>query len=290
MKRKLRAPTLFDVVNYAFVGLLCLIFIYPVLLTLSISLSDPGIPGSITLIPRGFTLDSFAFLLKDPRIVRYYLNSIFYAVSGTLLFLLLTSMMAYPFIIHTFRGKKAINLFMVITMFFSGGLVPYYFLIGALGMMNTIWVMIIPGAVYAYNVIIFRTFFANIPGEIRESAYIDGAGHFNILFRIVLPISKPLLATFALFTMVAKWNDFFTPLLFIRSDALMPMQIFLRKMLVLLDFRDAQNRDLQMMYSAISSRSMKSAAVIITIIPIMCVYPFLQKHFAKGIMVGALKA
>ena len=290
MRKGLRSLTTFDYVNYLIIGILCLVFIYPVLITLAIAVSDPAIPGKITLIPHGFTLDSFSFLLHDARIIRYYLNSVFYALSGTLVFLFFTSLMAYPFIIPTFKGKKVINLFMVITMFFSGGLLPYYFLILNLHMTNTIWVMIIPGAVSAYNVIIFRTFFSSIPGELRESAYIDGARHFTILFRIIIPISKPLLATFALFSMVAKWNDFFTPMIFMRSDALMPIQIFLRKILVLLDFRDAQNRDLQMIYSAITSRSTKCAAVIITIIPIMCVYPFLQKHFAKGIMVGALKA
>jgi putative aldouronate transport system permease protein len=175
-------------------------------------------------------------------------------------------------------------------MFFGGGLIPYYFVVRALGMIDTVWVMIIPGAVGAYNVIIFRTFFNEIPAALRESAYIDGAGHYTILFRILLPISKPLLATFALFCMVGKWNDFFTALLFIRDENLLPIQMLLRKMLVLMDFRDSKNLDLQTMYSAVSSRTMKCAAVIITIMPIMCVYPFLQKYFVKGILVGTLKA
>lgn len=288
---RLNRMQLFDYVNYLFILLLCAAFLYPVLLTLSVSVSDPQLAAQgITFLPRGVTLDSYKFLLNDGRIMRYYANSVFYAVAATFVFLLFTSMMAYPFIVSSFKGKKLLNLYMVVTMFFGGGLIPYYFVVRALGMIDTIWVMIIPGAVGAYNVIIFRTFFNEIPAGLRESAYIDGAGHYTILFRILLPISKPLLATFALFCMVGKWNDFFTALLFIRKDELLPIQMLLRKMLVLLDFRDSKNLDMQMMYSAISSRTIKCAAVIITIVPIMCVYPFLQKYFAKGVLVGSLKA
>lgn len=292
MKSNLKRLTLFDYINYSIIGLLCALFLYPVLLTLSISFSDPDLllRDNVIILPRGFSLDAYGLLLSDGRILTYYRNSIIYAVGGTVVFLLFTSLMAYPFIIATLRGKKFFNLYMIITMFFGGGLIPYYFVVRALGLIDTMWVMIIPGAVSAYNIVIFRTFFSNIPAELRESAHIDGAGHYTILFRIILPVSKPLLATFALFSMVGKWNDFFTALLFIRTDSLLPVQMMLRRMLVLLDFRDTQNKDLLMMYSAISPRTVKSAAVIITIIPIMAVYPFLQKYFAKGVMVGSLKA
>ena len=292
MKSKLKRMNLFDYVNYLVIALLCASFLYPVLLTVSISISEPqrALTQKIIFMPLGFTLDSYRFLLSDGRILGYYRNSILYAIAGTLVFLLFTSMMAYPFIISSFRGKKILNFYMIVTMFIGGGLIPYYFVVRALGLIDTIWVMIIPGAVSAYNVVIFRTFFGAIPGELRESAHMDGAGHYTTLFRIILPISKPLLATFALFSMVGKWNDFFTPLLFIRNDALMPVQMMLRRMLVLLDFRDTQNKDLLMIFSAISPRTIKSAAVIITIIPIMAVYPFLQKYFAKGVLVGSLKA
>ena len=280
----------FDYINYTIIAVLCACFLYPVLLTFSISISKIEFGEMIYLLPRGLNLDAYKFLLNDSRLMRYYSNSVLYAVSGTVLFLFLTSLMAYPFVIPNFKGKKFLNIFMIITMFFTGGLIPYYFVVRALGMLNTIWVMIIPGAIGAYNVIIFRTFFSNIPPDLRESAFIDGAGHFTVLFRIMMPISTPLLATFALFSLVGKWNDFFTALMFMRSDALMPMQMLLRKMLVLMDFREAENRDLQMVYSAVTSRNVKCAAVIITIIPIMCVYPFLQKYFAKGIMIGSIKS
>lgn len=288
--RKLGRMRLFDYANYAVIIILCACFLYPLILTFSISVSKPTYGEIIYFLPKGFKLDSYLFLLNDSRLMRYYSNSVLYAVSSTVLFLFLTSMMAYPFIIPDFKGKKFLNIFMVVTMFFGGGLIPYYFVIRSLKMLDTVWVMIIPGVVGAYNVIIFRTFFTSIPTELRESAYIDGAGHFTTLFRIIAPVSKPLLATFALFNLVGKWNDFFSALMFLRSDALMPMQMLLRKMLVLYDFREGENRDLQLIYTAVSSRSMKCAAVVITILPILCVYPFLQKYFAKGVMVGSLKS
>jgi len=288
--RGLNRMQVFDYINYAVIALLCAAFLYPVILTFSISVSKPVFGESVYFLPTGFNLDSYKFLLNDSRLMRYYLNSVFYSTASTLLSLTLTSLMAYPFIIPIFKGKKLLNIMMIVTMFFSGGLVPYYFVIRALGMLNTIWVMIIPGAVAAWNVVIFRTFFSSIPADLRESAYIDGAGHFTVLFMIIIPVSKPLLATFALFGLVGKWNDFFTALMFLRSNALMPMQMLLRRMLVLMDFREADNRDLQLIYSAVTSRTMKCAAVIITILPIMCVYPFLQKYFTKGILVGSLKS
>jgi putative aldouronate transport system permease protein len=289
MKRKIN---LFDAFNYTLMIILSVIFLYPVVLTFSISFSSPEVLGHerIFLLPKGFSLDAFKFLLSDGRILQYYINSIVYALLGAFFMLLFTSLMAYPMSIEDFRGKKFVNLLMVITMFFGGGLIPYYFTIRALGMIDTLWVMVIPGAVSAYNVIIFRTFFKELPAGLRESAQIDGAGHYRILFNIILPLSKPLLATFALFTIVGKWNDFMTALLFLRSEEMHPVQMLLRKMLILLDYKDAKNTDLMQIFSNINTRTIKSAAIVITITPILCVYPFLQKYFAKGMLVGSIKA
>lgn len=283
--------SLFDVSNVSLMTVLCIVFIYPVILTLSISFSETTPADQIImLLPRGFTLDSYKFLLGDGRLMRYYANSVFYAASSTVVFLLLTSMMSYPFVIRNFRGKKLLNLYMVTTMFFSGGLIPFYFVVVGLGLVDNVLVMMIPGAVAAYNVIIFRTFFGQIPQSLRECAQIDGAGHFTVLFRIFLPISRPLLATFALFNIVGKWNDFFTPMLFLRKEYLQPVQMLLRRMLIQMDFKDIRNLDMQQMYKLVDARTVKCAAIILTITPVLCVYPFLQKYFAKGILVGAIKA
>lgn len=283
---------LFDLANYAVFALLSLSFLYPLVMTLAISFSESLKLGSkpIGVWPIGFTLDSYKMLLMDGRIVRYYLNTILYASTGTAVMLFCTSLMAYPLTFKDFRGKNSVTILLTITMFFGGGLIPYYLVVLKLGLVDRIWALILPGAISAWNVIIFRTFFQSIPDSLRESAWMDGAGHFVVLFRIVVPLSLPLLATFTLFSVVGFWNDFFNALIFLRTQAKQPVQLFLRRILVLMDFRDVQNTAILKIVDNLSSRTVKGAAVIITIIPILCVYPFLQKYFAKGIMVGAIKA
>ena len=175
-------------------------------------------------------------------------------------------------------------------MFFGGGLIPYYVTIMQLGMIDSFWVMVIPGAISAYNVIVFKTFFMSIPESLRESAGLDGAGHFRILFQIILPLSKAVIATFALFSIVGYWNDYMTALLYLRDDTKYPIQLLMRRLLVLMDYKDASTAQLLKDYRAISSRTTKAAATIITVVPVLCVYPFMQKHFAKGVLVGSIKA
>ena len=283
---------LFDYINYIVIIILCVIFLYPVLLTLMLSLTDPSSHVSANnFFPKKWTIDAFRFLLSDSRLMRYYANSIFYCITSTIIFLMVTSLTAYPLIIPHFKGKRFFNILIIITMFFGGGLVPAYININNLRMVNTIWVMIIPGAVGAYNVVIFRTFFSAIPSELRESAHMDGAGHITIFAKIMLPVSKPLLATFTLFNIVGKWNDFLTAVMFLRDDNLMPMQVLLRKMLIQMSYRDMDNSAMYEFYAATTNtRSVKCAAVIITILPILFIYPFVQKHFVKGMLVGSLKS
>jgi len=281
---------LFDWVNYIFIGIITFLFLYPVWLTLAISLSDgTDVLAQVTFLPVGFNFESYLFLFQDGRIFRYYANSIGYSLGRVIIHLTLTSMMAFPLIVADFKGKTFLNIYMVITMFFSGGLIPYFFVVRALGLIDSIWVMMLPGTVGAFTVIIFRTFFKSLPGELMESAYVDGAGHYRVLFQIILPCSKALLATFGLFSIVGTWNDWFTPMLFLRSGDLMPIQIMLRRMLILMDFRDAENMDLQALHTLVTSRTIRSAAVMATIFPVLCIYPFLQKYFAKGVMIGAIK-
>lgn len=281
---------LFDVSNLLFMILLGIIFLYPVLNVLALSLSDESIVGfqKVGIIPRGFSLNSFANLLSQENIVRYYINTIMYAISGTFVMLLLTSLLAYTLTIETFSGKKIITILLTITYFFSGGLIPYYLLISKLGIINTIWAMILPGSISAWNVIIFRTFFKEIPKSLRESAHIDGANDFIVLFRIIIPLSKALLATFAVFSIVSFWNDYFNALLFIRNQSKYPIQMLLRRLLINTDFQDIAKIK-AIAGNQVSARTLKAATVIITILPIMCVYPFFQKYFAKGFMIGSIK-
>jgi putative aldouronate transport system permease protein len=283
--------SIFDVLLYLFFLVLSAAFLYPLLMQLAISLSDPLELGhsQIGLLPKGFSTDAYSLLLSDGRIVRYYTNTVLYAASGTAIMLLSTSMMAYPLTFRDFRGRKLVVVLLSITMFFSGGLVPLYVTVLRLGLVDTIWALILPNAVAAWNVIIFRTFFHTIPDSLRESAQADGAGHFLILFRITLPLSLPLLATFTLFSVVGYWNDYFWALVFLRQQVKQPVQLFLRRVLVLMDFRDVQSGAWLKIYDNLSSRTVKAAAVIITITPILCVYPFLQRYFAKGILVGSIR-
>lgn len=291
MKRLSVSEKFFDVINVVFLVLVTLSFLFPVIFTLSVSISSPAelAVQSASIIPRGFSLDAYVLLLSDGRILRYYLNSIIYASLGTALMLLFTSMMAYPLTVTGFKGKNLITIMLVITMFFTGGLVPTYLVINKLKLIDTIWVMILPGTIAAWNVIIFRTFFMNIPNSLRESAHIDGAGNFRILFSIIIPLSKPLLATFTLFSAVTFWNDYLSALMYLRTPDKYPVQMLLRRMLVLIDFRDVRNMAIIGTLSNVSSRTVKYAAVIITIAPILCIYPFLQKYFTKGMFIGSIK-
>ena len=284
--------TAFDVVLVILMILLSAIFIYPLLNMLALSFSDSQELKSLPvyLMPKGFSLESYKALLNDSRTILYYWNTIQYAAVGTVIMLLTTSLMAYPLSIPSMRGRKLVSILLTITMFFGGGLIPYYVTIMQLGMINTFWVMVIPGAISAYNVIVFKTFFMSIPESLRESAGLDGAGHFRILFQIILPLSKAVIATFALFSIVGYWNDYMTALLYLRDDTKYPIQLLMRRLLVLMDYKDASTAQLLKDYRAISSRTTKAAATIITVVPVLCVYPFMQKHFAKGVLVGSIKA
>lgn len=291
-----RKWTAFDWFNTVFLVLLSAVFLYPLLMTLGLSFSSPKalVGQNVILLPKGFTLQSYQTILSDPTILRYYWNTIVYASTGTLTSLLLTSLLAYPLTVAEFRGKKLINILLLITMFFGGGMIPSYLNIRNLHMINTIWAMILPGAISAWNVIMFVNFFKGIPDSLRESATIDGAGHVRILFSIVIPLSKALLATIALFTIVGFWNDYFSAMLYLDSTSKMPIQIFLRKILVNMELNEgmAKDTDMSRLMDMINAnpRTVKAATTIVTILPILCVYPFLQKYFTKGMMLGAVKA
>ena len=284
--------TAFDVVLVVIMVLLSAIFLYPLLNMLALSFSDSQELKSLPvyLWPKGFSLESYKALLGDSRTLLYYWNTVKYASVGTVIMLLTTSLMAYPLSIPALRGRRFVSVLLTITMFFGGGLIPYYVTIMQLGMINTFWVMVIPGAISAYNVIVFKTFFMSIPEALRESASLDGAGHVRILFQIVLPLSKAVLAPFALFSIVGYWNDYMTALLYLRDDTKYPIQLLMRRLLVLMDYKDASTAQMLKDFQKISTRTTKAAATIITVVPVLCVYPFMQKHFAKGVLVGSIKA
>ena len=273
-----------------FLLILTAVVLYPFIYMVSISVSDPVAVefGKVRFLPVGWSWEAYLFVFNDPRLMLAYVNTIIYAVLGTSLSLLLTSLTAYPLSVKWFCMKKFIIKFLTVTMFFGGGIIPYYITIRNLHMINTIWVMILPGAVSAWNVILYRTFFQSLPDSLGESAYIDGANDIKILFQIILPLSKPLLVTMALFSVVGIWNDYFTALIFLNDRSKYPLQMILRSILVQVELLNKDTAQLMMNFT-VNSKTIKAATIMVAMLPIMLVYPFIQKYFMQGMMIGSLK-
>ncbi|WP_213581615.1 carbohydrate ABC transporter permease [Paenibacillus sp. J2TS4] len=283
---------LFDASNYFFMLVLVVIMVYPLLNIIAISLSHADFIalGQVNIFPKGFNVKGYEVIFSKQLVYISYKNTILYAAAGTFLTLFLTSLMAYPLTIGNFQLKKFITIFLAVTMFFSGGMIPTYLLIKNLGLLNTFWVMVLPGCISAYNVIIFRTFFQNLPNELRESAYMDGASDLVVLFKIYLPLSKALLATFALFTIVAHWNEWFSALIYLQDESKYPIQMFLRSIIFTQQgYGQSQQISEMIQNRQINPKNIQMAAIVITMAPILCIYPFVQKYFVKGVLVGSLK-
>lgn len=262
------------------------------LLNLSLSPSYIATKGGLLLYPKDLTFDNYARVIGNRYIWLGYKNTIIRTVIGTVLQLFFTSMGAYVLSKKFFPHRTFWTLFIVFTMFFSGGLIPNYLLVKELGLLNTYASMILPGLISAYNMVIIRNYFQSLPEEIEESCLIDGAGRFRIFLQFVLPLSKPILATVALWLAVGHWNSWFDVLIYISDDTKFTLQIVLRRIILtgskeILDTSAAasaaQNE------SVVSSEGLKAACIYVTTLPILCAYPFVQKFFVKGIMIGSLK-
>lgn len=297
MKRS-AGDKIFDMINVFLMILIIVIILYPVLNVIAISFSgaEHVAKGDITLLPKGANLSAYLYILKDAAVWRGYMNSIIYSASSAVCVLVFTSMTAYPLTVKDFIGKKFVTIFLTITMFFGGGMIPTYLLMRNMNLIDNPLVLILPGCVGAYNVFVFRTFFNGIPSELAESAKMDGANDFLILFRIILPLSKALLATFGLFAIVGMWNNWFSPMIYFKNTDLYPVQNILREYLYVIDTVNLQQRagtgggGLNPQFvQQISPKTVRMAIVVVTMFPIMCIYPFFQKYFSKGMLVGAIK-
>ncbi len=283
---------IFDILNYLFMFLVIAVMLYPFLYVIALSLSDPTeiYAGKVSIFPRGWNTEGYTLILTSPQLWIAYKNTIIYAALSTVFTLFFTSLMAYPLSIRDFVAKKFITIFLAITMFFGGGMIPTYLLMRNIGILNTVWVMVIPSCVSAFNVIIFRTFFQGMSSELRESAHLDGANDIIILFKIYLPLSKALLATFALFTIVGQWNSYFQALIYLNEESKYPIQMILRKILFISNANQANEMaETMIQQKIVHPKNIQMAVIVVTIVPILCVYPFLQKYFAKGVMIGSLK-
>ena len=286
-----RGEKIFGVANMvvlAGVGLLCL---YPFLYTLSMSLSpaaEASRPG-FHLFPRHVTLFSYKMVLSDPSILSGYANTLLRTILGTVLTLVATCVAAYPLSRREMPHRSMITFIIVFTMLFGGGTVTGYLLIKGLGLINTVWALVVPGMISAFNVIIVKNFFQSLPESLVESARIDGAGEWTILFRLYIPLSKPVLATVALWTAVGHWNAWFDAMLYITDDKRQVLQTFLQRIVIQSSTQmiELGVTDTQLMQY--TSETIKAATIIVTILPIILVYPFVQKYFVKGIMLGGVK-
>ena len=289
-----KGEIVFDIVNVIIMLMVAGIMLLPMIHVLAVSLSSgpESLKGGFFFYPKGgINLIGYRTVFKDPLIMRSYLNSVIYSAGSVLFTLFFTALTAYPLSLEEFRLKKIVTIFLTITMFISGGLIPTYMLMRNIGFVNKIWVMMIPFCVGAYNVILFRTFFTNLPASLREAAIIDGAKEFQVFYKIYIPLSKAIFATIGLFTLVGKWNDWFTALIYLNDEKMYPMQMILRKILFNTAGTQKMSSEIMNMMSSmkVTGENIKMAAIIITILPVLCVYPFLQKYFVKGVFVGTIK-
>jgi putative aldouronate transport system permease protein len=268
--------------------------IYPFLYILANSVSDPirTIRSEVFLIPKGFQLNTYRLLLQSSSLTTSYYNTIWYTVIGTLISTLVVIFAAYPLSQKNFFIRRPISTVLLLTMYFSGGMVPLFVTINRLGLYNTRWAIILPVAANVYYIIITRTYFDGIPESLIESAKLDGANDFQIFIKIILGISGPIIAVIILFNAVGYWNTYFNALLYLPSTNLHPLQVFLNKLLVQqLTNTGASGAAGQMsMERSLNVHQFKYAAIIITVLPIVFVYPLVQKHFIKGVMIGAVKS
>ncbi|WP_413408787.1 carbohydrate ABC transporter permease [Paenibacillus amylolyticus] len=280
----------FDAIVYTIAAVIIVLVLYPLLFLVSASLSDPAkvLSGEVWLLPKGFTLDAYTNILHNEKIWLGYRNTIFYTVIGTVINVIMTILAAYPLSRPDLPGRKILMLFITLTLFFSGGLIPTYLLIKNLGMVDTIWSLIIPGAISTYNLIVMRTYFQTIPWELQEAASIDGCSNWRLLRSIILPLSKPILAVMVLFYAVSHWNSYFNALIYIRNEALYPLQLILREILMFSQ-SDAMDSTVGLEDKIMLAESIKYAVIIVSSLPVWIMYPFVQRHFVKGVMIGSIK-
>lgn len=288
---------IFTVFIYVVLALLAFSTFYPFWNSLVISFNE-GLDtskGGITFWPREFTLENYKIVFEDSRLMNGFVIALLRTVIGTVASILATAIFAYGMSKRGLMGRKYYMIMCIVTMYFGGGLIPSYMLIRGLGLFNSFWVFIIPALISVWNMIIFRTFFQGLPQGLEESAKIDGCGNWGTFFRIVFPLSGPVIATLSLFTAVAHWNEWFVASIYITNENLLPIQTILRQIL----FSNIASEQLSNVDTSalvhinaakkITSKALTMATIMVATLPIVCVYPFLQRFFVKGVLIGSLK-
>lgn len=292
-----RADKAFDITLFIILTLILIIVAYPLYFVIIASISDPQAVsgGDVTFLPVGFSLDGYAEVFKDTRVMRSFVNSIFYTTVGTCINLIVTIPTAYTLSRRQFAGKKFVTFFYMVTMFVSGGMIPTYLVVKNMQMLDTMWSLIVPGAMSVYNMIVARTFFeSSLPEELFEAATVDGCGHTKFFFKIALPLSKAIIAIMVLYYGIGHWNNYFSALLYMKTEDKYPLQLVLRSILISNEANLSMAVTTPEMQAALQEQQalvdlMKYSLIIVSSIPVMILYPFIQKHFVKGVMIGSVK-
>lgn len=288
LKIKKTPEIIFNIVNMLIMAFVVVVTLYPFWYVLVGSFSSVGhlVENGFVLWPDGLHFDAYKQVFRNSLIPTAYRNTIIVTFAGTAISMVLTILGAYVLSIKNLPGRKALTLFFVLTMLFNGGLVPTYLVVSGLHLIDSLWALILPSAVSAYNLVLMRNFFQSVPDELYEAACIDGESMIGYLVHVLLPLSKASIATITMFYAVAYWNDYFKSLIYIRDSALWPMQTVLRQALQTAQFNTMMFEDAA---QSLSTETLKDAMIVVSVLPILCVYPFVQKYFVKGVMVGSLK-
>ena len=288
--KNFNSNTVYTIMVYTLAIVAALVWLYPLVYVVSASFSDPNalLNGEVVLLPKGFNFNAYKYIFQNDQILVGYGNTIFYSVVGTLYNMVLTICAAYPLSRSDLKGRNLLTVMITFTMFFGGGMIPTYLNLNSLHMLNTRWVMFVPAAISATNFIIMRNYFTHsVPGELIESAHIEGASQLQILSKIVLPLSKPILGVLTIYYMAGHWNAYFSAIIYLSDENLMPLQVFLRRVLIIGGMEGMSSGST--MTDNVIYESLKYAIIVVSTLPMLIGYLLVQKSFKKGIMMGSLK-
>lgn len=277
----------FDILNTLLMTFVLFTILYPLLYIVAISFSDSYyvVQNKISFYPKGFNITAYIKIFKHALVPRAYLNTILYTALGTSVNLLLTAISAYPLSRKTFFGRSVYMKLIVFTMLFSGGMIPNYIIVSKLGLLDSIWALVLPNAIWTFELLILKSFYESLPMDLHESAIIDGASEFRILFKIFIPLSKAALASIGLFYFMGHWNSFFIPMIYLNTIEKYPLQVVLRDMLIQNTVMSTTSDEMK----DLTPETLKNATIFISMVPVLLVYPFAQRYFVKGVMLGSIK-
>ncbi|ASA20713.1 carbohydrate ABC transporter permease [Paenibacillus donghaensis] len=290
MNKRTKGDLLLDISVYLFLIVLALVMLLPLANVFSKSVSEEWaiISGKVGILPIGFQLDTLKEVVSSAMFLRAFGISVGVTVVGTVLSIILTALTAYPLSKRNLPGISFLMVLFIFTMLFSGGLIPSYLLMRELHLINNLWVLILPGMISVFNMLVIKSYYESLPEALEESARIDGAKTYTVLFRIILPLSMPVLATIALFYAVGYWNDYFGPMIYINDTALKTLQLYLQDVVMDASAANVTNKSVDDLMN-MSPEGIRAATVVASTVPILCVYPFVQKYFIKGVLIGSVK-